>query len=157
MGETAPEWQCPACGVAYAKVEAATGSRNKPDTRGGSSFAKFALALAAVGAWYFGVAPALQRAVTPTVVEAPRDYSNSIVFMYSLSTCEFCTAKRYELKANGIPFVEYFLDTDPERKAEFDAKLQAARISGGIGTPSFEVNGKLLLNNPSLETIRQHL
>ena len=44
------------------------------------------------------------------------------------------------------------------RMTELTHKLQAAGMrGGGIGTPSFDVNGRMLLNNPSLEEIRKHL
>jgi protein-disulfide isomerase len=62
------------------------------------------------------------------------------------------------LQAKGISFVEYFIDKDQERQRELFEKLLASGYrGGGIGTPTFEVNGKMLPNNPSLDTIIKHL
>jgi glutaredoxin len=155
FGETAPDWQCPSCGVAYAKAGAPAAERARPASGGGGQLllAILAVAVVAIG----GVAwKAMRPAAQPATVLAA-DGQPSVI-MYSLTTCGFCNQKRAQLRAEGIPFVEYFLDQDQERLRELIGKLEAAGMKpGGIGTPSFDVNGKILLNNPSLETIRQHL
>lgn len=80
------------------------------------------------------------------------------VIMYSLTTCGYCKATRARLDRAGIPYTEYFLDTDPAKMREFDRLLAARSVwPGGIGTPTLVVNGALLLNNPSLRDIKQHL
>ena len=80
------------------------------------------------------------------------------VVMYSLTTCAYCVEKRARLTAAGIPFNEYFLDTDPPRMAEFNTLLRAQAMAGvAVGTPTFSVNGKLLANNPDMATIKQYL
>jgi len=164
--DRAPDWQCPSCGVAYAKVVNAP----NPPTRYAAApaapkpspgFGK--LAMSAVGILVAGVALALTypqmiwrsggSSAEPAAL-GEIDWQKSHIVMYSLTTCGFCVEKRQEMQAKGIPFTEYFLDTDAARNAEFGAKLQAAGVPGGaIGTPSFEVNGKLMLNNPPLDAI----
>ena len=156
MGETAPDWQCPSCGIAYAKADAPAGerARARPSSGGGGQLVLAILVVAVVavaGVAWKGTRPA----PGPAAVLAEGQPS---VIMYSLTTCGFCNQKRAQLTAAGIPFVEYFLDKDEDRFRELIRKLEASGMKpGGIGTPSFEVNGKLLLNNPSLETIRSHL
>jgi len=76
------------------------------------------------------------------------------ITMYSLTTCGYCTQLRHVFEANNIPFREVFLDTDQARLQELTAKLQQAGIMGGaIGTPTLEVNGKMMPNNPPLAEI----
>jgi len=158
FGETAPDWQCPSCGVAYAKAGTPEVQRERarPSAGGGGQLLLVILAVAVAA--IAGVAwKALRPAAQPPAVVLAADGQSSVI-MYSLTTCGFCNQKRAQLRAEGIPFVEYFLDQDQERFQELIRKLEASGMKGGaIGTPSFEVNGTLLLNNPSLETIRRHL
>jgi glutaredoxin len=159
MGETAPEWQCPSCGIAYAKADAAgSGERHvrRSPGSGGTSIGKFLLVVTVV---------AIGWALVPGMRQGPRpgpatqaDYSTASVYMYSLTTCGYCNQKREELHAKGIPFVEYFIDKDKDRQRELFEKLLASGYQGGgIGTPTFEVNGTMLPNNPPLATIIKHL
>lgn len=158
FGETAPDWQCPSCGVAYAKAgaPAAERERARPASGGGGQLLLVILAVAVVaiaGAAWKAMRPAAQPPATVLAADGQPS-----VIMYSLTTCGFCNQKRAQLRAEGIPFVEYFLDRDQDRFQELIRKLEASGMKpGGIGTPSFEVNGTLLLNNPSLDTIRKHL
>jgi len=72
------------------------------------------------------------------------------VIMYSLTTCGFCDQKRQELTEARIHFTEYFIDQD--------VKLQKAGIPPqSVGTPSFDVHGHMLINNPPMKTIREHM
>lgn len=80
------------------------------------------------------------------------------VVMYSLTTCGYCDLKRRDLTAARIPFVEHFIDKDPSRQDELTRKLQKAGIPPQqVGTPSFDVFGYMLINNPSLDKIREHM
>lgn len=80
------------------------------------------------------------------------------VVMYSLTTCGYCTQKRGQLTAAGIPFTEIFLDKDQAQQREFSELLAAHKVPpGGVGTPSFVVNGELMLNNPGMDEIRRRL
>jgi glutaredoxin len=80
------------------------------------------------------------------------------VIMYSLTTCGYCKARGRELEAAGIPFREYYIDKDRERRDELQAKLQQAGYPPrGYGTPIMDVHGWVLPNNPSLERIRDYM
>jgi glutaredoxin len=169
-----PDWQCPSCGVAYAKVVNAPSppprhaAPAKPAPGRARPLVKLVfvlLLLGGIGAFYFGPGAdrgestmAAPAAVAPTPSYANKaaeiDWKRSYIVMYSLTTCGFCVQKRQEFHANGIPFVEYFMDTDPAREDEFMAKLVAQGFqSGYFGTPSFDVNGKMMVNNPSTDDI----
>jgi glutaredoxin len=162
MGESAPEWQCPSCGVAYAKASAASAraERNAPAMESGSGgkivLAGIALFLVVVG--YAFIAPSRDAATLSRSDSSQAGaYEGASIVMYSLTTCGYCNQKRAELRARGIPFVEYFVDNDEARRNELFEKLRAVGHTGGVGTPTFEVNGKMLPNNPSIETIIRNI
>ena len=155
MGESVPDWQCPSCGVAYAKANAGAEARARPRSAsgGGSLFLKLLVVVALAGAAWV-----VAQGIRPGSKPAGQELAQTGVVMYSLTTCGFCNQKRAQLTAAGIPFVEYFVDTDKGAFDELVRKLEATGMrGGGIGTPTFDVNGKMLLNNPSLDTIRKHL
>lgn len=78
--------------------------------------------------------------------------------MYSLTTCGYCDQKRNDLNSARIPFVEYFIDREISRQEELTQKLQKAGIPPQqVGTPTFDVHGTMLINNPPLEKIRKHM
>jgi glutaredoxin len=80
------------------------------------------------------------------------------VIMYSLTTCGYCDQRRGELLAARIRFVEYYIDKDPARQDELTQKLQKAGIPPQrVGTPTFDVHGYMLINNPPMEKIREHM
>ena len=80
------------------------------------------------------------------------------VVMYSLTTCGYCTQKRGQLTAAGIPFTEIFLDRDEAQHRKFGELLAAHNVPpGGVGTPSFMVNGELMLNNPGMDELKRKL
>jgi glutaredoxin len=156
--EAAPEWQCPSCGVAYAKIAAGSGGDGVARARpaDSSSVGKFAMIMLLVIA--IGAGVAISSALRTGPDKGSQQLAQQGVVMYSLTTCGFCNVKREELKANNIPFVEHFVDQEPARQQEMFDKLRASGFrGGGVGTPTFEVNGKMLPNNPSLATIRKHL
>jgi len=109
-----------------------------------------ALLLAVVGYGFIG--PSRETATAPQA----GTYEGARIVMYSMTTCGYCNLKRAELQARGIPFVEYFVDKDAVRRDELFEKLRAVGHAGGVGTPTFEVNGKMLPNNPPLDTILRH-
>jgi glutaredoxin len=151
MGEAAPGWQCPSCGIAYAKTGEVARSRASREPGGSGRFTAAAFILAAVFmAWV--LIPGLRGG------SEHKDLSGAQIVMYSLTTCGYCNEKRAQLRARGIPFTEHFIDTDVARQKELFEKLIAAGYrGGGVGTPTFEVNGRMLPNNPSLTTIIKHI
>jgi glutaredoxin len=156
MGESAPEWQCPSCGIAYAKAGAQAAAHRQRNGGASSlpvSIGRFLLAVIFVAGLAWAFVPGLRPAPA-----TPAEVAQARIVMYSLTTCGYCNIKRKELRARGIPFVEYFVDTDPARRDELFAKLRDSGFRGGaFGTPTFEVNGRMLPNNPSIETILRNI
>jgi glutaredoxin len=104
--------------------------------------------LIALGAWHWYARP------LPGFTGQEHDR----LIMYSLTTCGYCDQKRRDLIAARIPFTEHFIDKDPGRQDEFARKLEKAGIPPqAVGTPSFDARGYMLINNPSLEKIREYL
>lgn len=80
------------------------------------------------------------------------------LIMYSLTTCGYCKLKVKQLKQENIAFTEYFIDVDSKRKEELFAKLQKSGYpSRSIGTPTFDVHGTMLPNNPDMSVIKTAL
>lgn len=76
------------------------------------------------------------------------------VTMFSLTTCPYCDEKRNDLQMAGVKFREVYLDKDPGAMEELNVILGENNIRvSSIGTPTFYVNGKLLLNNPTMTEI----
>lgn len=169
--ESAPDWQCPSCGIAYAKYQSPGAAAAPPPAPKGyvarpaapsSGFLKPALAFAFIGlVGYLTYNPDRGRVESrgesggaAMQVAENQDYSRARIIMYSLTTCGHCRIMRQKFQANGIPFREYFVDSEPARLEELTDKLQAAGYMGGsIGTPTLEVNGKMMPNNPPFEQI----
>lgn len=106
------------------------------------------VAIIALGAWHW-------------YNQKPPGYTGTAhgqVIMYSLTTCGYCDQKRRELVAARIPFTEHFIDKDMARRDELTRKLEKAGIPPQrIGTPTFDVHGTMLVNNPPMDKIREHL
>jgi glutaredoxin len=176
-----PEGQCPSCGVIYAKAvvktEAPVYFTQRPYTpRSAAPEVDHSL----VSKVFIGLALLIGAGITLAINnpqwfleryfkeelnerrqqnQQPQDYSRAQITMYSLTTCGFCAAMRDNLKVRGVPFQEVFLDTDPGAMQALTEKLQASGfMGGGIGTPTLEVNGKMMMNNPPLaEVLKQAL
>jgi len=102
-------------------------------------------------------APAGPSAASPES-KGLKTYQQASVVMYSLTTCGYCKLMARELTARNIQFTEYFIDAEPARLRELTAKLERAGFRPGpIGTPTLEVNGVMLPNNPSIKTVLKHL
>ncbi len=118
------------------------------------------VAVAMIGIAGYGLLkPAsVTETIAPLTAAERERAARATVVMYSLVNCPYCVVKRGELTRLGIPFREYFLDQEPARLDEFNGKIQALGIPvGRVGTPTFDVNGVLLINNPSISEIRRHL
>jgi glutaredoxin len=179
--ETVADGQCPSCGVYYAKLKPADADAFLPKpivyAEEKKSFPLFritAVVAIAAAAWFIGPqyllaklagaggagggnAAALRGELLAPDGRTPvrdLDLRGVRIEMYSLTTCIYCRELRHVFEANGVPFREYFIDQDMARQQELFAKLQTAGFQGGgIGTPTLDVNGVMLPNNPSLDEI----
>ncbi len=93
-------------------------------------------------------------ATTPLQIEE----LHSDVIMYSLTTCGYCRTLRAELEEQGVDFTEVFIDKNRQARDDLTMKLQQAGFKAGrIGTPTLDVKGHMLVNNPPLSKILKHI
>ncbi len=134
-----PDWQCPACGKAYAKVDAHLtperlrqyGRIEVPENRGGAAKWLFLLLLGGLVFWFV-------RAPTP----APAAPASSLagqpaVHLYATDWCGYCKASREFFRANGIRYVEH----DIEKSSE---ALNTHKKLGGNGVPLIVVGDEVV-------------
>jgi glutaredoxin/predicted RNA-binding Zn-ribbon protein involved in translation (DUF1610 family) len=140
--ETVPDWQCPACGVAYAKAgdagrgvgTAVQSYRLLEGNDGGFAWGKLLL-LAAVlwgvwagwQGWHAGGMVTQGSAVQKMGALAAKVSAGDVV-MYSTSVCPYCAQAKGWLSQNGFAFTECNMSTTPSCIAEF-------KSLGGDGTP----------------------
>jgi glutaredoxin len=153
---TAPAWQCPACGVAYAKANAAAALaeaaparstiRSAPSARGGLPWRALLTVLAVIVGVYWGHQAHLDKRGlgelpgTPGAMDetAVRQLASSVraeqIVMYSTTECGYCTQARSWLTGYGFAFTECNMSRDGRCVDEFNA-LKAT------GTPYLVVRG----------------
>lgn len=145
--DTGPDWQCPSCGVAYNKAEAALLPRSqtlrtrKPTGGTGWKIAAAVLAtiVTASGLYTFQPGQAQRKpAATATNVQPE-------VVMYATSWCGYCAKARAFFDARKIDYVELDVDRDAEA-------AQINRRLGGGGVPTIMVGDTLVngFNEPVL-------
>lgn len=138
-----PEWQCPACQVAYNKVGASTSvdharraqvsAAQKPSSPGAAKWILLALA-AGAGIWLSK--PIWQKAPAHTPAPALAT-GQPAVTMYSAEWCGYCTAAREMFIANDIPYVE--LDVE-----KTTAGYEGHKKLGGNGVPLIVVGDDVM-------------
>jgi glutaredoxin len=145
--ETVPDWQCPACGVAYAKAGDAgrgvgTASQSYRRLDGNDSgFAWCKLLLLAVvlwGAWagwqswqggaLSGGGTVNQSSAAQKISALAAKVSAGDVVMYSTSVCPYCAQAKGWLNQNSFAFTECNMTNSSSCEQEF-------KSLGGDGTP----------------------
>lgn len=132
--DTAPDWQCPSCEVAYNKAEEAASVRPLPTQgarpvrrSGGRLWFVVALVLLAAGGMYAMQDRQRERgAATRSATTQPE------VVMYATTWCGYCARARAFFAEHGISYVE--LDIERDARAE-----QMNRLLGGGGIPTILV------------------
>jgi len=69
--------------------------------------------------------------------------------IYSTPTCHFCQMTKEFLKEHNIPYTDYNVATDLERRKEMIAK------SGQMGVPVIVIDGQLMVGFDREELARQ--
>jgi len=162
-----PDWQCPACGVAYVKAADAAQGRAAPAGRQpkqaaakpafpGVPWAGLVVVLAVVvGAW-FGHKVVRNKAFAGDTGSAAsagasadltnaqiRTLAGSVkadeVVMYSTTDCTYCAQAKSWLSQYGFPLSECNMTTTPHCEQEFKAL-------GADGTPYLIVRGHHMKN-----------
>ncbi len=150
-GEVAPEWQCPACGVAYAKAaealrhaeQPAEGNRAAVETdRPAIPWGKLILFFAFAGAVWIGLQASRSKSGKiddvdvmlgkGAMVTSMRALAETVgpgdVVMYSTTECVYCTHAKNWLNHHGFAFTECNMSNEYRCETEF-------RQLGGNGTP----------------------
>ncbi len=118
--ETAPDWQCPACGVAYAKayaMQAATSSRAAPRIGYAAAAPSLAwskwllIAVIIFGAWQGGRVVTQYNAGTSSMSEKElRDLATTVtptdVLIYPTTDCPYCAQAKRWMTQYGFAFTE---------------------------------------------------
>ncbi|HEY0666324.1 MAG TPA: hypothetical protein VGD24_09680 [Gallionella sp.] len=86
--------------------------------------------------------------------EIPPPPEDPNVIMYSLTTCRHCKIMAKELAKQEIAHVEYFMDKDQQRLAEYHETIRNSGLPNPYVTPIFVIYGEVLPNNPSIESIK---
>ncbi len=143
--DTAPEWQCPSCGIAYSKAESASpvaqgdarpSARARSDGNGG--WAKWIVTVLAVVGIYAGFARPWQGAgAERRVAVAQASSEQPEVIMYATTWCRYCKQARKFFDRHGIVYVEF----DVERSGK--AWRENKRLGGG-GVPTIVVGDEVV-------------
>lgn len=142
--DTAPDWQCPACEVAYAKAaDALAGREYVPEPREreapASSLRHVTWALLAVLVVAFLLYGKLRKAPPRLSVDAPIAAQGSTresrgaqpsVVLYATSWCGYCKATREFFADYGIRYVEHDIEaSDPPTRNTANSAGRACRSS----------------------------
>jgi glutaredoxin len=144
--DTAPDWQCPSCGIAYSKAEqtlqavptAVLTTRAPAASRPGGAGRWIALALAIVGAVLLFARPwagAGSDSAPATIAAASAEQPE--VVMYATSWCPYCAKARSFFQRHGIRYVEHDVERDR------DAWREQRRL-GGRGVPTIVVGDEVI-------------
>ena len=143
--DTAPEWQCPSCGIAYSKAEsapsrckAAFGLTLAPGAGGNGGWAKWVVTVLAVAGIYVAFARPWQGAgAERRIAVAEASTEQPEVVMYTTTWCPYCKQARKFFDRHGIVYVEY----DVERNGK--AWRENKRLGGG-GVPTIVVGDEVV-------------
>lgn len=153
--ENVPDWQCPACGVAYAKAAEAMTSASEPverhrpasdSTKPTMPWGKvltFAVVALVVGAMMqsnrsnvgtqSGSTAVSGQSSNARVASLASTVGTGDVIMYSTTECGYCTLAKRWLAQNGFAFTECNMSNDARCESEF-------RSYGADGTPFLVIN-----------------
>jgi glutaredoxin len=139
--DTAPEWQCPSCGVAYSKAEGPTAAAKdeahrpagRPRSGDSGGLARWIVtALCVVGIYVMFARPWVGTGAERDVAMAEASGEQPEVIMYATTWCGYCKQARKFFERNGISYVEYDVERDR------DAWRENRRLGGG-GVPTIVV------------------
>lgn len=142
--DSAPEWQCPSCEIAYNKGAGAADmsdyGRFKPPAarsgRTGSPLLKGLLLLALVGAGVWVGKPLWHGRAQTSAVSLSAAQQPAVV-LYATEWCGYCAAARSFFAANNIQFTEL----DVEKTA---AGYEGHKKLGGNGVPLIVVGDNVI-------------
>jgi glutaredoxin len=141
--DTAPDWQCPSCGIAYSKAESAPPAaqvsahpRARARSGGDGGWAKWVVTVLSLVGFYVAFARPWLGTERPAVI-AEANAEQPQVIMYATTWCPYCKQARKFFDRHGIAYVEY----DVERNGT--AWRENKRLGGG-GVPTIVVGDEVV-------------
>lgn len=153
--DSAPEWQCPSCHIAYAKfgeaapsviVTQSTASSRYRDAPRFSAL-RWILVAASIGLGIWVAKPFETRGEAGPIAAAP--LSRPTVVLYSTEWCGYCDAARKFFDKNGIQYT----DMDIEKTT---SGYEEHKRLGGKGVPLLVI-GDEVIHGYSEQTMRHTL
>lgn len=143
--DTAPDWQCPSCGIAYSKAEGAStqtrtsgAPRIERQSASSGGWAKWIVTvLAIVGIYAMFARPWQEGAGHRGAAIAEANAEQPEVIMYATTWCPYCKKARAFFDKHGIAYVEYDVERDGKAWRE-NRKL------GGGGVPTIVVGDQVV-------------
>jgi glutaredoxin len=143
--DTAPDWQCPSCGIAYSKAEGPPAGVQAEAHRAvrarsgdGGGLAKWIVtALCVVGIYVLFARPWVGTGSERGVAMAEATGEQPQVIMYMTTWCPYCRKARKFFDRHGIVYTEY--DVERDGKAWRENK----RLGGG-GVPTIAVGDEVV-------------
>jgi glutaredoxin len=149
--EQAPEWQCPACGVAYAKVADSAQEMERlvytsvPPARGAGWGKGLLIVIIVIGALFAlpGIRRHLAELAPPPSLSETRikalaaTVKDGDIVMYSTTECVYCAQAKSWLDTYGFVYKECNMSVDQSCEREF-------MHYGATGTPLMIVHGQAL-------------
>lgn len=131
--DAVPDWQCPACQVAYHKVGSAPERRAAAHGSAPRRWPVWLLATVLLGtaAWLAKPSPRAQRSAAAAVEEQPA------VVLYATSWCGYCAATRELFEQNGIRYRELDIEKSTEG-------YEGHKKLGGRGVPVIVVGDEVV-------------
>jgi glutaredoxin len=148
--DDAPDWECPSCGVVYAKASADLASSRRvhevsraPAAKegGGLGVIRIAgllviagvVAVSAVGKFAHKPAPPAQ------VASAGAEQPGFTAILYSTAWCPYCKATRSLLDKRGVKYIEVDVEKEPNRQEHLKARYHVS------GFPILEVGDDIVV------------
>ncbi len=140
--DSAPDWQCPACEIAYNKGAGAAADANygrtvapTPAKSSSGGAGKWLVILAVLAAGFWLGKPVWQGKAA--VAAAKQQGEQPEVVLYATTWCGYCAATREFFVANGIAYTE--LDIE-----KTSAGQEGHRRLGGNGVPLIVVGDEVI-------------
>ncbi|HEX4325601.1 MAG TPA: glutaredoxin family protein [Burkholderiales bacterium] len=156
--ETAPAWQCPACGIVYAKYgetavhhhEDADAPTPSPIMVGGKplltnrngrglNFVQIAGLIVIAGAVAVSGYSKLVHRSPAHAVSSAENQAAPVAILYATSWCPYCKQTRKLLERDGVKYTEIDVEKDPHSQDHLRQKFHVS------GFPILEVDGEIVV------------
>ena len=157
--ETAPSWQCPACGIAYAKYGETT-VHHREETHAapppppimvsgkplltnrngrGLNFVQIAGLIIIACAVLVSAYGKLVHRSPPHVVSNAENQAAPVAILYATAWCPYCKQTRKLLEREGVKYTEIDVEKEPNSQEHLKRKFHV------YGFPIVEVDGEIVV------------